>query len=52
MKKDLFGFKTQGPKYDQFRPKYPKHFLLDPLKRLKNKNRYLDIAVGTGQVLF
>lgn len=52
MKKDLFGFDTQGKKYDQFRPKYPKNFLLKVLEKVKNKNRYLDIATGTGQILF
>lgn len=52
MKKDLFGFETQGTKYDEFRPKYPKNFLLKALEKVKNKNRYLDIATGTGQILF
>ena len=52
MKKDLFGFETQGIKYDQHRPKYPLNFLNAPLKKLKHRRRYLDIATGTGQILF
>ena len=52
MKKDLFGFETQGIKYDQYRPRYPLNFLTDPLKKLKHRRRYLDIATGTGQILF
>ena len=52
MKKDLFGFETQGTKYEQFRPKYPLNFLTKSLNRIPIKNRYLDIATGTGQILF
>ena len=52
MKKDLFGFDTQGAKYDQFRPKYPSTFLGRTLNRVPIKNKYLDIATGTGQILF
>lgn len=49
---DIFGFKTQGINYDKFRPKYPPIFIDRYLKAIKNKNRYLDIATGTGQLLF
>ena len=49
---DIFGFKTQGINYDKFRPKYPPVFIERYLKVLKHKNRYLDIATGTGQLLF
>ena len=35
-----------------YRPKYPQHLLSKCLSRLKNRNRYLDIATGTGQLLF
>ena len=52
MKKDLFGFENQGKKYDQFRPKYPSSLLKKAVEKTKNKNRYLDIATGTGQILF
>jgi hypothetical protein len=27
MKKDLFGYETQGKKYDLYRPKYPQKLL-------------------------
>ena len=52
MKKDLFGFKNQGAKYDAFRPRYPKHHLQHAISKLKRKSKYLDIATGTGQILF
>ena len=52
MKKDLFGFKSQGVHYDAFRPKYPKSQLLHSLSKLKRKSKYLDIATGTGKILF
>ena len=52
MKKDLFEFDTQGVKYDLYRPKYPSDMLKKMILRIKNKNRYLDIATGTGQILF
>ena len=49
---DIFGFTTQGINYDKFRPRYPKQLISKCLNTLKNKNRYLDIATGTGQLLF
>ena len=52
MKKDLFGFKSQGVHYDAFRPRYPKSQLLHALSKLKCKSKYLDIATGTGKILF
>lgn len=52
MKKDLFGFETQGVKYDTYRPRYPAQFLQKTLHKTKGRNRYLDIATGTGQILF
>ena len=51
MKKDFFAF-TQGSKYEKFRPKYPSNFLTKTLNRVPVKNKYLDIATGTGQLLF
>jgi len=52
MKKDLFGYDTQGKKYDTYRPKYPSEMLNKVLSKVKGRNRYLDIATGTGQILF
>ena len=52
MKKDLFGFQNQGTKYDTFRPRYPKNHLEYAISKLKLKSKYLDIATGTGQILF
>lgn len=49
---DIFGFKTQGVNYEKFRPKYPKKLLEGCLRAVRSKNRYLDIATGTGQLLF
>jgi ubiquinone/menaquinone biosynthesis C-methylase UbiE len=49
---DIFGFKNQGINYDKFRPRYPSVFIDRYLKNTKHKNRYLDIATGTGQLLF
>lgn len=49
---DAFGFKTQGVNYDKFRPRYPSSFIDRCLSSLKHKNRYLDVATGTGQLLF
>jgi len=48
---DIFGFETQGINYDKFRPRYP-HSFYSNLTHLAHKNRYLDIATGTGQLLF
>lgn len=52
MKKDLFGFKNQGINYDVFRPIYPIHMLNKMMEKVKNRNRYIDVATGTGQILF
>ncbi len=49
---DNFGFKTQGKNYDEFRPRYPVSLYNKTLNKLISKNRYLDIAMGTGQLLF
>ncbi len=49
---DIFGFTTQGINYDKFRPRYPKKLISKCLNSLKSKNRYLDVATGTGQLLF
>jgi ubiquinone/menaquinone biosynthesis C-methylase UbiE len=52
MKKDLFGYQTQGINYDIYRPKYPTSMLNKLITQLKGKKRYLDVATGTGQILF
>lgn len=52
MESDPFGFKTQGSNYEAFRPRYPQKMLDKCLSKLKGRNKYLDIATGTGQVLF
>jgi ubiquinone/menaquinone biosynthesis C-methylase UbiE len=49
---DIFGFSTQGVNYDKFRPRYPDSFVQKCLTTIKNKNKYLDVATGTGQLLF
>lgn len=49
---DIFGFKTQGANYDKFRPRYPKSLIEKALTTTKNKGKYLDIATGTGYLLF
>lgn len=50
-KMDIFGFQTQGINYEKFRPEYPSELCSDALQRLESKERYLDIAVGTGKIL-
>ena len=52
MKKDLFGYANQGVNYDIYRPTYSPQLLSKALAKLKAKNKYLDIATGTGQILF
>ncbi len=49
---DIFGYKTQGINYDKFRPKYPSLFIETTLSAVKSKNKYLDIATGTGILLY
>lgn len=49
---DIFGFKNQGVNYDKFRPRYPLKFVEQCLKSVTKKNRYLDVATGTGQLLY
>ena len=49
---DIFGFKNQGINYDKFRPRYPPSFIDRYATKMKGKSRYLDIATGTGQLLF
>lgn len=49
---DIFGFANQGINYDKFRPRYPNHFIQSCLSSVKHRNKYLDIATGTGQLLF
>ena len=49
---DIFGFKNQGSNYEKFRPRYPPSFLQHSLSLVKGRGRYLDVAMGTGQLLF
>jgi len=44
--------KYNGQVYEQFRPKYPQRFIDKIRSESTNKRNYLDIATGTGQVLF
>jgi hypothetical protein len=49
---DNFGFETQGKNYEKFRPKYPPCLYHHTLEKIKGRNKYLDVAMGTGQLLF
>ncbi len=50
---DLFGDKkNQGASYEKFRPKYPQTFVDQILNTVGHKRHYLDVATGTGQLLF
>jgi ubiquinone/menaquinone biosynthesis C-methylase UbiE len=49
---DNFGFENQGSKYEKFRPTYKDTLYTKTIQKLKNKSKYLDIAMGTGQLLF
>ena len=48
---DNFGFTNQGMNYQKFRPKYPQCLYNHTLDKIKHRNRYLDVAIGTGQLL-
>lgn len=50
--KDLFGAKTQGINYELFRPKYLPELLDKCIDGLPHRRNYMDVATGTGQVLF
>ena len=52
VKPDSFGFENQGKNYGKFRPKYPQSLYNQTLSTLTLKDKYLDIAMGTGQLLF
>jgi hypothetical protein len=49
--KDLFGFETQGVNYDSYRPRYPPTMINRLMESIRDKNQYLDVATGTGQLL-
>jgi|JI6StandDraft_1071083.scaffolds.fasta_scaffold41847_5 ubiquinone/menaquinone biosynthesis C-methylase UbiE len=51
-KKDLFGHKTQGVNYELFRPKYLQELLDHCVEGLPHRRNFMDVATGTGQVLF
>lgn len=40
-KKDLFGFETQGQKYDQYRPPYPEDMIQTILGLGKKYNYFI-----------
>jgi ubiquinone/menaquinone biosynthesis C-methylase UbiE len=52
MSKDLFSFDTQGQHYHTYRPNYPKSLVSELINGVNEKNSYIDVAVGTGQLLF
>ena len=52
MNQDLFRFSNQGIKDGIYRPKYTAGMLSKMVSRLKNRNKYLDVATGTGQIIF
>ena len=49
---DNFGLFTQGKNYGKFRPIYPECLYNYTLDKIKGRNLYLDVAMGTGQLLF
>ena len=52
MKSDPYSGTIKGEDYAKFRPKYPSHFLTAPLKDVKKKGKYLDVATGPGHIMF
>lgn len=48
---DIWNFPTQGMNYQKFRPQYPKELCGQALEPLIKREKYLDIAVGTGKIL-
>lgn len=52
--KDLFGYENQQANYDIYRPKYPPEYFDRILSKipLNNRMNFLDLATGTGSVLF
>jgi ubiquinone/menaquinone biosynthesis C-methylase UbiE len=52
MTTDLWGYKTQGINYDRYRPQYPTDLINKVASESGKKPAYLDVATGTGQLLF
>jgi len=50
--KDVFSYPNQSKYYAKYRPTYPKQLIDNLHKLFQNKKRYLDIATGSGQILF
>ncbi len=48
---DIWSFKTQGINYDKYRPEYPIELKNDAVDPLNSREKYLDLAVGTGKIL-
>jgi len=49
---DIWSFKTQGKNYDKYRTQYPPELIQRMASISKGKKAYLDIATGTGILLF
>ena len=52
MKAKQFTNNVQTKLYDIARPKYTKEIFSHTISRVRNKDNFLDIACGTGQLLF
>jgi ubiquinone/menaquinone biosynthesis C-methylase UbiE len=50
--KDLFSSDNGGKSYEKFRPEYPQEFIDQISSFSQGKKNFLDIACGTGQILF
>lgn len=48
----LWEHKTQGVNYDRYRPYYPAELAAKALPSSGSGSAYLDVATGTGQLLF
>lgn len=48
----LWEHKTQGVNYDRYRPYYPSDLTTKVLPTSGSSSAYLDVATGTGQLLF
>lgn len=51
-RKDIFGYVNQGVNYMKFRPEYPLPLVGRCVEGLPFKRNYMDVATGTGQLLF
>lgn len=52
-RKDLFGDRLfQGSNYAKFRPNYPDEFYKTIYEKTTERENYIDIGCGTGQLYF